>query len=98
MSIVDLSSRTVLVTGATSGSGFETACRPAERGATGFVHGRTAEDVQAATGRLIATAGIGASQLCGLRVLPSVAVPRLGAEIRVVRVVGAHHGRRRNVE
>ncbi|MFF0628415.1 SDR family NAD(P)-dependent oxidoreductase [Streptomyces sp. NPDC004296] len=64
MSVFDLSSRTVLVTGATSGIGFETARRLAERGATVLVHGRTAEEAQAATDRLIATAGIHASQLC----------------------------------
>ncbi|MEU7642045.1 MULTISPECIES: SDR family NAD(P)-dependent oxidoreductase [unclassified Streptomyces] len=64
MSVFDLSSRTVLVTGATSGIGFETARRLAERGATVLVHGRTAEEAQAATDRLIATAGIDASQLC----------------------------------
>ncbi|MFE4016644.1 SDR family NAD(P)-dependent oxidoreductase [Streptomyces sp. NPDC059101] len=64
MSVFDLSSRTVLVTGATSGIGFETARRLAERDATVLVHGRTAEEAQAATDRLIATAGIDASQLC----------------------------------
>ncbi|MFE1770811.1 SDR family NAD(P)-dependent oxidoreductase [Streptomyces sp. NPDC059008] len=61
----DLSSRTVLVTGATSGIGYETARRLAERGATVLVHGRTAEDAQAATDRLIATAGIASGRLRG---------------------------------
>ncbi|MGW2635007.1 SDR family NAD(P)-dependent oxidoreductase [Streptomyces chattanoogensis] len=65
MSASDLSSRTVLVTGATSGIGFETARRLAERGATVLVHGRTAEEAQAATDRLIATTGIDGAQLCG---------------------------------
>ncbi|WP_328390055.1 SDR family NAD(P)-dependent oxidoreductase [Streptomyces sp. NBC_00400] len=65
MSASDLSSRTVLVTGATSGIGFETARQLAERGATVLVHGRTPEEAQAATDKLIATAGIDAGQLCG---------------------------------
>lgn len=65
MSVFDLSSRTVLVTGATSGIGFETARQLAERGATVLVHGRTAQEAQAATDRLIATAGIDGTQLCG---------------------------------
>ncbi|MFI2187046.1 SDR family NAD(P)-dependent oxidoreductase [Streptomyces sioyaensis] len=65
MSVFDLSSRTVLVTGATSGIGYETARQLAERGATVLVHGRTAQDAQTATDKLIATAGIDAAQLCG---------------------------------
>ncbi|WP_159477426.1 SDR family NAD(P)-dependent oxidoreductase [Streptomyces caniferus] len=65
MSVFDLSSRTVLVTGATAGIGFETARQLAERGATVLVHGRTAQEAQAATDRLIATAGIDGAQLCG---------------------------------
>ncbi|KOT61543.1 MULTISPECIES: SDR family NAD(P)-dependent oxidoreductase [Streptomyces] len=66
MSVFDLSSRTVLVTGATSGIGFETARQLAERGATVLVHGRTTDDAQAAVDRLTATAGIDAPQLRGL--------------------------------
>ncbi|MFF4551264.1 SDR family NAD(P)-dependent oxidoreductase [Streptomyces sp. NPDC001435] len=58
-----LSSRTVLVTGATSGIGYETARQLAERGATVLLHGRTAEETRAAADRLIATAGVGAGQL-----------------------------------
>ncbi|ARF53215.1 SDR family NAD(P)-dependent oxidoreductase [Streptomyces gilvosporeus] len=65
MSVLDLSSRTVLVTGATSGIGYETARQLAEGGATVLVHGRTAEDAQAATNKLVATDGIDAAQLCG---------------------------------
>ncbi|MFG2288139.1 SDR family NAD(P)-dependent oxidoreductase [Streptomyces sp. NPDC048595] len=65
MSVFDLSSRIVLVTGATSGIGYETARLLAERGATVLVHGRTAEEAQAATDRLVATAGIDAAQLRG---------------------------------
>ncbi|MFE9565950.1 SDR family NAD(P)-dependent oxidoreductase [Streptomyces sp. NPDC006487] len=53
-----LSGRTALVTGATSGIGYETARRLAELGATVLVHGRTPEEAQAATDRLIASAGI----------------------------------------
>ncbi|MYT32226.1 MULTISPECIES: SDR family NAD(P)-dependent oxidoreductase [unclassified Streptomyces] len=64
MSVFDLSSRTVLVTGATSGIGYETARQLAERGATVLVHGRTAEDAQAATDALVANEGIDAAQLC----------------------------------
>ncbi|WP_327705659.1 SDR family NAD(P)-dependent oxidoreductase [Streptomyces decoyicus] len=64
MSVFDLSSRTVLVTGATSGIGYETARQLAERGTTVLLHGRTAEDAQAAIDKLIATAGVNAAQLC----------------------------------
>ncbi|MEV8019808.1 SDR family NAD(P)-dependent oxidoreductase [Streptomyces sp. NPDC086554] len=59
-----LSGRTVLITGATSGIGYETARLLAERGATVLVHGRTADEAQAATDRLVATAGIDADRLC----------------------------------
>lgn len=59
-----LSGRTVLITGATSGIGYETARLLAERGATVLVHGRTAEETRAATDRLVATADIDADQLC----------------------------------
>ncbi|MGW7406598.1 SDR family NAD(P)-dependent oxidoreductase [Streptomyces sp. NPDC054833] len=65
MSDTTLSSRTVLVTGATSGIGYETARQLAERGATVLLHGRTAEETRAAADRLIATVGIDAGQLCG---------------------------------
>ncbi|MFG2758015.1 SDR family NAD(P)-dependent oxidoreductase [Streptomyces wuyuanensis] len=63
MSASDLSP-TVLVTGATSGIGFETARQLAERCATVLVHGRTAEEGRTAADALIATAGIDASRLC----------------------------------
>ncbi|WP_306318941.1 MULTISPECIES: SDR family NAD(P)-dependent oxidoreductase [unclassified Streptomyces] len=66
MSASSLSGRTVLVTGATSGIGYETARLLAERGATVLVHGRTAEEARAATDKLIATAGVNAQQLCSL--------------------------------
>ncbi|MFE2965957.1 SDR family NAD(P)-dependent oxidoreductase [Streptomyces sp. NPDC059340] len=44
-----LPGRTVLVTGATSGIGLETARQLAERGATVLLHGRTAEEARVAT-------------------------------------------------
>ncbi|WP_406730788.1 SDR family NAD(P)-dependent oxidoreductase [Streptomyces sp. NBC_01794] len=59
-----LFSLTVLVTGATSGIGYETARLLAERGARVLVHGRTAEEARAATDRLVSTAGIPAERVC----------------------------------
>ncbi|MFF4508894.1 SDR family NAD(P)-dependent oxidoreductase [Streptomyces sp. NPDC001401] len=64
MSYSTLSSRTVLVTGATSGIGYETARQLAERGATVLLHGRTAEEARAAADALVATAGVAGDQLC----------------------------------
>ncbi|MFH8712268.1 SDR family NAD(P)-dependent oxidoreductase [Streptomyces zaomyceticus] len=66
MSVSDLSSRTVLVTGATSGIGHQTARLLAERGATVLVHGRTAEEALAATDRLVTLSGVDANRLCAL--------------------------------
>ncbi|WP_329281826.1 SDR family NAD(P)-dependent oxidoreductase [Streptomyces sp. NBC_01451] len=63
MSYSTLSSRTVLVTGATSGIGQETARQLAERGATVLLHGRTAEEARAAADRLIATTDVEPRQL-----------------------------------
>ncbi|KUJ39508.1 SDR family NAD(P)-dependent oxidoreductase [Streptomyces sp. MI02-2A] len=59
----DLSSRTVLVTGATSGIGLETARLLADGGATVLLHGRTAEETRAAVDRLVAMSGIDESRL-----------------------------------
>ncbi|QEU89764.1 SDR family NAD(P)-dependent oxidoreductase [Streptomyces kanamyceticus] len=58
-----LSARTVLVTGATSGIGHETARKLAERGATVLLHGRTHEEARAAADRLIATTDVDAARL-----------------------------------
>ncbi|MCF3178619.1 SDR family NAD(P)-dependent oxidoreductase [Streptomyces polychromogenes] len=58
-----LSGRTVLVTGATAGIGYETTRRLAELGATVLLHGRTPEEAQAAADRLIATAGVHGARL-----------------------------------
>lgn len=53
-----LSGRTVLVTGATAGIGYETARQLAQRGTVVLLHGRTAEEAQAAADRLVpSTAG-----------------------------------------
>lgn len=59
-----LSGRTVLVTGATSGIGHQTARLLAERGATVLVHGRTAEEAHAAVDRLVSLSGAPADRLC----------------------------------
>ncbi|WP_369226921.1 SDR family NAD(P)-dependent oxidoreductase [Streptomyces sp. R39] len=63
MSDTTLSSRTVLVTGATCGIGYETARQLAGRGATVLLHGRTTEDARAAADALVATADVAADRL-----------------------------------
>ncbi|MFF3763965.1 SDR family NAD(P)-dependent oxidoreductase [Streptomyces sp. NPDC001922] len=59
-----LSGRTVLVTGATSGIGHQTARLLAERGATVLLHGRTAEEAHAAVDRLVTLSDVPAERLC----------------------------------
>ncbi|GHE47160.1 retinol dehydrogenase [Streptomyces longispororuber] len=59
-----LSGRTLLVTGATSGIGYETARLLAEHGATVLMHGRTAEEAHAAVDRLLTRSGMPAERLC----------------------------------
>ncbi|WP_306339285.1 SDR family NAD(P)-dependent oxidoreductase [Streptomyces sp. AS13] len=59
-----LSGRTVLVTGATTGIGHQTARLLAERGATVLLHGRTAEEAHAAADRLITLSDVPAERLC----------------------------------
>ncbi|MFJ7587490.1 SDR family NAD(P)-dependent oxidoreductase [Streptomyces sp. NPDC097617] len=58
-----LSGRTVMVTGATTGIGYETARLLAESGATVLLHGRTPQEARAAVARLIATADVDAELL-----------------------------------
>ncbi|MFG2330918.1 SDR family NAD(P)-dependent oxidoreductase [Streptomyces sp. NPDC048604] len=59
-----LPGHTVLVTGATSGIGYQTARLLAESGATVLVHGRTTEEAHAAVDRLVSLAGVQADRLC----------------------------------
>ncbi|NGN64053.1 SDR family NAD(P)-dependent oxidoreductase [Streptomyces sp. A7024] len=59
-----LAGRHVLVTGATSGIGHETARLLAERGATVLLHGRTPQEARAAADRLVAVTGIDGARLC----------------------------------
>ncbi|MGW8378354.1 SDR family NAD(P)-dependent oxidoreductase [Streptomyces sp. ODS28] len=60
-----LSGRTVLVTGATTGIGYQTARQLAQRGATVLVHGRTPEDARAAVSTLRSGPdGIQGERLC----------------------------------
>ncbi|GGO40115.1 SDR family NAD(P)-dependent oxidoreductase [Streptomyces lasiicapitis] len=63
MSSASLDGRTALVTGATSGIGYESARLLAERGVTVLVHGRTADEAQAAVDKLVATAGVDVAKL-----------------------------------
>lgn len=64
--VVALSGRTVLVTGATSGIGYQTARLLAERGAMVLVHGRTAEEAHAAVDRLATLSDAPADSLCAV--------------------------------
>ncbi|MCJ0869620.1 SDR family NAD(P)-dependent oxidoreductase [Streptomyces sp. AP-93] len=58
-----LSGRTIMVTGATSGIGYETARQLAESGATVLLHGRTPDEARSAVKRLLATADVDAELL-----------------------------------
>ncbi|MFJ2788581.1 MULTISPECIES: SDR family NAD(P)-dependent oxidoreductase [unclassified Streptomyces] len=58
-----LSGRTVLVTGASSGIGHQTARLLAERGATVLLHGRTQEEARAAVDRLVTLSGVPGARL-----------------------------------
>nr|WP_009995291.1 SDR family NAD(P)-dependent oxidoreductase [Streptomyces clavuligerus] len=82
-------SRTVLVTGATSGIGHETARLLAEGGSTVLLHGRTAEEARAAADRLIATAGVPENRL---RVFHAD-FTRLDEVAEMARAVTASHPR-----
>ena len=53
---VNMTGRTVLITGATTGIGYETAARLAEEGATLVLAGRSQERMQAAARRIVARA------------------------------------------
>ncbi|MGW1275417.1 SDR family NAD(P)-dependent oxidoreductase [Streptomyces tsukubensis] len=87
MSGSDLSSLTVLVTGATSGIGLETARLLTARGATVLLHGRTADEARTAADALIATGGAD-----GTRLHPYAADFTGLAEVTVMasRVLAAH--------
>ncbi|WP_103507595.1 SDR family NAD(P)-dependent oxidoreductase [Streptomyces sp. SM13] len=61
---LSLSGHTVLVTGATSGIGYQTARLLAERDAMVLVHGRTAEEAHAAVDRLVTLSDAPADRLC----------------------------------
>ncbi|MFJ7903034.1 SDR family NAD(P)-dependent oxidoreductase [Streptomyces sp. NPDC096198] len=58
-----LSTRTVLVTGATTGVGLETARLLAGRGATVLLHGRTPEEAETAVEHLVATTAADSARL-----------------------------------
>ncbi|MEV0322518.1 SDR family NAD(P)-dependent oxidoreductase [Streptomyces sp. NPDC050658] len=87
MSSATLTSRTVLVTGATSGIGLETARQLAARGAVVLVHGRTAEEARAAMDRVIATTEADAAQLCAF----SADFSRLDEVEEMARKIAAEH-------
>ncbi|MGK5632379.1 SDR family NAD(P)-dependent oxidoreductase [Streptomyces sp. URMC 123] len=88
MSESALSARTVLVTGATSGIGYETARLLAERGCTVLLHARTAEEGRAAIDRLTA-GGIDAGRFCPM----AADFTRLSEVEQLARRVAQEHPR-----
>ncbi|GLF95423.1 SDR family NAD(P)-dependent oxidoreductase [Streptomyces yaizuensis] len=79
----------MLVTGATSGIGLETARLLAERGSTVLLHGRTPGEARAAADRVTATAGVPEHRLRAFHADFS----RLGEVAAMARAVLAEHPR-----
>ncbi|MCX5206190.1 SDR family NAD(P)-dependent oxidoreductase [Streptomyces sp. NBC_00237] len=90
MTEATFASRTVLVTGATSGIGLESARQLAERGAVVLLHGRTAEEARAAVAHLLATS----AEVQGAQLRPVAAdFTRLDEVAELARQVVAEYPR-----